>query len=175
MLKSIYRWSVRARFGLRHVDSSTLIISPRAISSDFAAGRDCFINTGARIGPQVKFGDFVLVGPDVIFTGDDHRSDLTGIPIIFSGRPVMRATHIGSDVWIGARAIVLSGVTVGMGAVVAAGAVVTKDVAEFAIVTGIPARFLRWRFDTEEDRAEHRRKIALGEFVRESAAPKARA
>jgi hypothetical protein len=49
-------------------------------------------------------------------------------------------------VWIGHGAIVLPGVSIGHGAVIAAGAVVTKDVAPYAIVAGVPARFLRWRF-----------------------------
>ncbi len=56
---------------------------------------------------------------------------------------------IGHDVWIGHGAIIMPGLTIGHGAVVAAGAVVTKDVAPYAIVAGIPATFLRWRFEPE--------------------------
>ena len=57
--------------------------------------------------------------------------------------------EIGHDVWIGHGAIVLPGVKIGHGAVVAAGAVVTKDVAPHAVVAGVPARFLKWRFPPE--------------------------
>lgn len=60
-------------------------------------------------------------------------------------------TLIGHDVWIGANAIVLKGVSIASGAIVGAGAVVTKDVDDYSIVAGNPARFLRYRFD-EEDR-----------------------
>ena len=53
------------------------------------------------------------------------------------------------DSWIGARAILLKGITVGPGAVVAAGAVVTQDVPPYTIVAGIPARVIKHRFDTK--------------------------
>lgn len=56
---------------------------------------------------------------------------------------------IGSDVWIGARAAILEGVTIGDGAVVAAGAVATKDVPPYAIVGGVPAKIIKYRFDEE--------------------------
>ncbi|EPZ37468.1 transferase hexapeptide repeat containing protein [Anoxybacillus ayderensis] len=56
---------------------------------------------------------------------------------------------IGNDVWIGANSIVLDGVKIGDGAIVAAGAVVTKDVPDYAIVGGVPARVIRYRFNEE--------------------------
>ena len=56
---------------------------------------------------------------------------------------------IGNDVWIGARATILEGVTIGDGAVVAAGAVVTKEVPPYAIVGGVPAKIIKYRFDEE--------------------------
>ncbi len=57
--------------------------------------------------------------------------------------------HIGNDVWIGRNAIVMDGVTIGDGAIVAAGAVVTKDVPPYAIVGGVPAKLIRYRFSPE--------------------------
>ena len=54
---------------------------------------------------------------------------------------------IGNDVWIGRNAIIMDGVTVGTGAIVGAAAVVTKDVPPYAIVAGVPARIIRYRFD----------------------------
>lgn len=57
--------------------------------------------------------------------------------------------HIGNDVWIGTRAIIMDGVNIGDGAIVAAGAVVTKDVPPFAVVGGIPAKVIKYRFSQE--------------------------
>lgn len=55
-------------------------------------------------------------------------------------------THIGNDVWIGLNATILDGVTIGDGAIVAAGAVVTKDVPPYAVVAGVPAKIIKYRF-----------------------------
>lgn len=67
----------------------------------------------------------------------------------FRDARMAQRVEIGHDVWIGHGAIVLPGKTIGHGAVVAAGAVVTRDVAPYAIVAGVPARFLKWRFPPE--------------------------
>lgn len=65
----------------------------------------------------------------------------------FRERRRNKIVEAGNDVWIGQSAIILRGVLIGHGAVIAAGAVVTKDVAPYAVVAGAPARFLRWRFE----------------------------
>ncbi len=64
-------------------------------------------------------------------------------------RASIERVEIGHDVWIGHGAIILPDVKIGHGAVVAAGAVVTRDVEPYAIVAGVPAQFLRWRFAPE--------------------------
>lgn len=65
----------------------------------------------------------------------------------FRERRKTKIVETGNDVWIGQGAIIMPGTRIGHGAVIAAGAVVTKDVAPYAIVAGLPARFLRWRFE----------------------------
>jgi maltose O-acetyltransferase len=85
-----------------------------------------------------------MMGPDVVILAVNHR--FSGhAPMIDQGYDDPRLVTIGDDVWIGTRAIVLPGVTIGTGAIVGAGAVVTKDVPENAIVAGNPARVMKLR------------------------------
>lgn len=111
---------------------------------------------------QCEIGNFCSVANRVIIGGAMHPIDYVSTSPVFynadsgTGRHLgslnvehTKTTHIGHDVWVGSRAIVLQGVTVGNGAVIGAGAVVTKDVPPYAIVAGCPARIIRYRFDEE--------------------------
>ena len=103
-------------------------------------GKNVFINSGCRFQDQggIKIGDGVLIGHNVVLATINHdidpskRSDMHLAPIV-----------IGNNVWIGANATVLPGVTIGDGAIIAAGAVVTKDVPANVIVGGIPAKIIK--------------------------------
>jgi maltose O-acetyltransferase len=92
----------------------------------------------------LTIGDDVMIGPEVMIFTTNHRMDRLDVPMREQGaydEPVV----IGDDVWIGARAILLPGIRVGSGAVIAAGSVVTRDVPAGAIVGGNPARVIRMR------------------------------
>nr|WP_215730899.1 CatB-related O-acetyltransferase [Pseudomonas lalucatii] len=114
-------------------------------------------------GATLRIGSYCSIAEQVeIFLGGHHRADWVStypfpamIPEVADvpGYAVSRGdVVIGSDVWLCTHAIILSGVTVGHGAVVAAGAVVSRDVAPYSVVAGNPARHVRWRFP-EESRA----------------------
>ena len=92
----------------------------------------------------VEIGEQTLVSMHCAILSSNHAIPPIG-KLIRNGADVLLPTKIGSDVWIGANAVILGGVTIGDGAVIAAGAVVTKDVESGAVVAGVPARFVRKR------------------------------
>lgn len=85
-----------------------------------------------------------MMGPDVAILTSTHNIDRTDIPMGYQGGRVAKV-KIGNDVWIGMRSIILPGITIGNGVVIGAGAVVTKDVPDYAIVAGVPARIIKFR------------------------------
>jgi maltose O-acetyltransferase len=105
---------------------------------------------------KIKIGDHVMTGPGVTIITGGHRIDIAGRPMtsITNNEKLPendQDINIIGDCWIGARAIILKGVTVGEGAVIAAGAVVTKDVPPFSIVGGVPARVIKMRFNNTKN------------------------
>ena len=93
---------------------------------------------------KLKIGDDTLVGFESVILTSTHNSNRIDIPINKQGMffaPVI----IGTDIWIGARAIIMPGVTIGDGAVIGANAIVTKNVDNYTVVGGVPARFIKNR------------------------------
>jgi len=105
--------------------------------------RNCdFISTGGTI----TVGNYVMFGPGVKLIAQNHDiSDWTK-PMIFSSKYNVGHVVIEDDVWIGANAIIVSGVKIGRGSVIAAGAVVTHTVPPYTIVAGVPAKVVKNRF-----------------------------
>ena len=103
------------------------------------------IGVNARINGACTIGHHVMMGSDVVILTRNHAFTRTDIPMLEQGFEDERPVAIGDDVWIGDRVIILPGVTIGSGSILAAGAVVTRDVPEYAIVGGVPARILKMR------------------------------
>ncbi|MEK7477472.1 MAG: CatB-related O-acetyltransferase [Candidatus Coatesbacteria bacterium] len=146
---------LRMRYGLKSVSPTFYMGGKSSISRDLVAGPFSFIGNGCTIGPKVRLGAYSMLGPGVLITGMDHRYDLPGTPMIFSGRPALVETVIEEDVWIGARAILMAGVRIGRGAIVGAGSIVTRDVEPYSIVAGVPAKEIRKRFAKPEEIEAH--------------------
>jgi acetyltransferase-like isoleucine patch superfamily enzyme len=140
------------------------------ISKDLKMGRFGYIGKGATIGPNVTIGNYTMLATQVSIVGDDHLYDKVGEPTIFSGRPKIRKTKIGNDVWLGHRSIIMAGITIGDGSIIAAGSIVTKDIPPCSIAIGIPAKVIRNRFDSEEACLIHLDKIKR--YKRAGLAPK---
>lgn len=111
-----------------------------SVGSNTSIGVHNFIHGGGG----VFIGNDCLLGPYVSIFSENHITQDNNVPIRAQGERRAPVT-IGHDVWIGAGSTIVSGVSIGDGAVVAAGSVVTKNVEAFAIVAGAPARLLSWR------------------------------
>lgn len=113
---------------------------------------------------QAKIGRFCSIGPDVrIGLGGKHPTNFVSThPIFYSTQKQAQIsfvdknyfeeysdTTIGNDVWIGANVLIMDGVNIENGAIIAAGSVVTKDVPAYAIVGGVPAKTIKYRFDED--------------------------
>lgn len=124
------------------VDKSFKLFPP--LYTDFGknikVGRNVFINSGCCFQDQggIEIGDGTLIGHQVVIATLNHDPDPEKRGDMFP-RPV----KIGAKVWIGSHATLLPGVTVGEGAIVAAGAVVTRDVPPRSVVAGVPARVIK--------------------------------
>ncbi len=111
----------------------------------------CILTTKAKL----TLGDDVFFGPYVTIVTGDHRTDILGRPMAAIGDDEKLPENdqdvvLMGDNWIGSNVVILKGVTVGRGAVVASGAVVNKDVPDFSIVGGVPAKVIGSRLPRRE-------------------------
>jgi acetyltransferase-like isoleucine patch superfamily enzyme len=123
-----------------------LFVYPHRVSlgDDVFIGRYCFLDG------DIEIGNGVMLAGSVAIVGGDHVFRQVGMPLFAAPREHWNKTVVGDDAWLGHGATVLNGLTIGRGAIVAAGSVVTHDVPPYAIVAGNPARVIAQRFDTPE-------------------------
>ncbi|MBU2927579.1 acyltransferase [Winogradskyella psychrotolerans] len=108
-------------------------------------GNNSSLNRGAWIGNDTVIGDDVMMGPEVSILSGSHNFDRTDIPMTQQGAPPRLPVIIGNDVWIGTRTIILPGVKIGSHSIIGSGSIVTKDVPDWAIYAGNPAKLIKYR------------------------------
>lgn len=129
---------------------------------NITVGNNVFFGVNTRVlttKARLNIGNYVMFGPGVTIVSGNHRTDVLGKYMCTITDADKRAEDdqnvtIEDDVWIGANAIILKGVTIGKGSVIAAGSVVTKSFPPYSIIGGIPAKLLKPRF-TEEEIKQH--------------------
>ena len=159
--RSFLRFRVMQRWikvsGMTRIHSSVHLSAPNRIMSfgnNVQLGPDCHVSA------DIHFGNHVLCAARVSFIGrNEHSYSNVGVSIWNSPRGVDELTVVGNDVWIGHGAIIMGGVKIGDGSIIAAGAVVTHDVPPMTIVGGNPAKVIKQRFDNDADSAKHLRYI----------------
>jgi acetyltransferase-like isoleucine patch superfamily enzyme len=148
--------SIGSNVGFKHLETFEIGHGVFIGAGAYLQGRydgTCIIGDRTWIGPQAYLDAREIIieeevgwGPGARVLGSAHTGIPIDIPIIRTDLNV-KPVHIKAWADIGVGATLLPGVTIGKGAIVGAGAVVTEDVPDFAIVTGVPAKFLRWRDD----------------------------
>ena len=125
-------------------------------------GDHSYINSNSQL-RNVELGKFCSIASNVIFNLGIHPTDFISThPAFYSNNKGYKTyadkmyvqneypfVNAGHDVWVGERAVIIGGVNIGNGSIIAAGAVVTKDVPAYSIVGGVPAKVIRYRFDPE--------------------------
>lgn len=158
-LRKLYReirmFFLRKKYKLKNVHKTFYAGGKSRISSDLTAGPYSYIGPNCIVYPKVTIGDYTMFANNVSIIGGDHDFVNPNIPIIFSGRGILEETKIGKDVWIGAYSRIKTGVTIGDGAIIAMGSIITKDVEAYTIYGGVPAKKIKDRFINKKDQEKH--------------------
>lgn len=112
---------------------------------EFEIGDNSTVGFRSDIYGPVKIGKDVMIGPEVAIYTHNHKHDEIDIPMIKQGYTENKPVYIEDNVWIGRRVLIMPGVCIGTGSIVAAGAVVTKNVEPYSIVGGNPAKIIKYR------------------------------
>lgn len=125
-----------------HVGKNVNVDKNVALSKQLQIGDYSGIGKNSVIQGKVIIGENVMIGPDLYVFTTNHNHERTDVPMRLQGFGKEEPVTISDDVWIGARVIILPGVVVGKGSIIA-GAVVTKNVPEYTVVGGNPAKELK--------------------------------
>lgn len=113
-------------------------------NSKIIIGDNCYFNRNCSLTSmkEIKIGNNCMIGNNVVIIDHNHYYDKSGI---YGKKYEINSVNIGNNVWIGANSVILPNVTIGEGSIIAAGAVVTKDIPSNEIWGGVPAKFIKKR------------------------------
>lgn len=153
-----------------HIGTNTRLWAPTSIT----IGKGVYIGKDVHIEANCHIGDYCLLANRVAIIGrHDHDFSAVGYPVRFSpwigserlaSQYINEQATIEDDVWLGFSAVVLTGVTIGRGSIVAAGSVVTRDIPPYSIAAGVPAKVIGQRFRDHATIALHESAIRYGRF-----------
>ena len=143
--KKLRAWCGKMIIG--HVGQNINIERGADFSHNISIGDNSGLGINSRIYSGTTIGNNVMMGPECIVFTYNHEYHSLSVPMNQQGSQEIKPVVIEDDCWIGARVIILPGRHIGRGAIIGAGAVVTKDVPEYAIVGGNPARIVGSRMD----------------------------
>lgn len=143
-----------ARGFAKHIGKNVTIERKVIFGKEFSMGDNSGIAHDTRIQGKVTFGDNVMFGPNSLVYTRNHRHDRTDIPVRFQGYDEEKPVVLGNDIWTGANIIILPGRKIGNGVIIGAGSVITKDIPDYAIVGGNPARIIKFRNEKKEDNGD---------------------
>ena len=117
--------------------------------ADFALnikiGNNSGIGKNSIVGAYTQIGDNVMMGEACFIYARNHKTDRLDVPMCIQGFEEYRPVVISDDVWIGARVTILPGAKIGKGVIIGAGAVITGEIPDYAVVGGVPARIIKYR------------------------------
>ena len=116
------------------------------LKGNVVIGDDCRINENVYI-QAATIGNYVLIAPNVAILASSHQHKDIHTPMLLQGDTAIEPVIIEDDVWLGRNVVIMPGVHIAKGAIVGAGAVVTKDVPAYAVVGGVPAKIIQSRIE----------------------------
>lgn len=160
-IKALTWFQIKLIYSFREVGGNVrlgkrLFVSRRRVS----IGTNVYIGAYSYLDGDITIGNDVMLASYVAIVGGDHVFRSVGVATFAAPREHWNRTTIEDNCWIGHGAIILNGITISQGAIVAAGAIVTRDVAPYDIVAGNPAKVLGSRF-AEVQQRDHESLLGL--------------